>query len=124
MHSRWKQSHKQPGRPSACNAMKSNAEQPQCSKPPSESVSVPGRLRLAVLTWSALLASCATTSPASLPVKPAAIPPLPMEARQLPAPAWCSPTCTEALTARRLNSLKRLTTPEVEGSPASNPTTP
>jgi hypothetical protein len=37
----------------------------------------------------------------SQPVKPAAIPALPPQARQQPAPLFCSPTCSSALTSER-----------------------
>lgn len=70
------------------------------------------------------LTGCATTSPASLPVPLPSIPPLPAESRQLPAPAWCSPTCTEALTMRQQTSRQRLTRLVPAASPANGPTTP
>lgn len=107
------------------NALRNNAERPKClrhpgRKPPERRFWLP-----AVLTLSALLASCATTSPVLplAPVKPAAIPPLPPNARQEPVPVWCLPTCTEALTKKRSDSLKRLTAPDPAGSLASRPTT-
>lgn len=63
------------------------------------------------LGLNVLLSSCATSSPELQP-KPALrakAPSLPAEARQEALPSWCSPTCTEAQTQRRLNSAKRLT---------------
>lgn len=80
------------------------------------------RLQLALQLTCALLASACSSSPTNSPPPPvqrAQLPALPQEARQQPAPAWCSPTCTEALTARRKNSLQRLTKPAAEASAAS-----
>lgn len=62
-----------------------------------------------------LLASGCTTKPASsLPpsVAPARIPPLPHEARQPPAPPWCSPTCSHGLMLERESWRQRMTEPE------------
>ena len=83
------------------------------------------RLQLALLLISLLLVSaCATSPPSSpLPVQRAQLPPLPAEARQLPAPAWCSPSCTEAQTKRRQTWAQRSTTPEPAASAASASTT-
>ena len=78
------------------------------------------------LGLSVLLSSCATSSP-ELPRKPvlrATTPALPAEARQEALPSWCSPTCTEAQTQKRLNSAKRLTELMPEGGPVKPLTTP
>ena len=75
---------------------------------------------LPLLMW---LAGCASTLPASS-VAPALIPPLPAQARQPPAPAWCSPTCSAALTAERESWLRLLTPPAAPGLPASAVTKP
>ena len=75
----------------------------------------------------ALLSSCAAPSsnrsPVALEAAPVAIPQLPEVARQPALPAWCSPTCAAAV-ARELQSWRlRLMPPEVQASPASEPTT-
>ena len=66
-----------------------------------------------------LLTACAGTSTNSLGnsqlVKPATIPVLPMQAKQLPAPPWCLPTCLSALTKERESWQKLLTKPDSEG---------
>ena len=71
---------------------------------------------LMLLSLALLLTACAvrpTPLPLdSQPVKPAAIPALPPQARQLPAPQWCLPTCSSALTSVRAIWLKQLTKPE------------
>lgn len=59
-----------------------------------------------------LLAACAPKSPAYVSVSPPAIPPLPSEARQGPAPLICSPSCSAALTTERESWLKSLTEAE------------
>lgn len=83
------------------------------------------RTLLALLSCALSTLGCSTVSPAlpPTPIAAAALPPLPPEARQPPAPDWCSPTCTEALTQRRQNSLRSLTLPGVPASPASASTT-
>lgn len=81
-------------------------------------------LMLAVLAL--LLTACAAPPTPTLPpsvVAPPRIPPLPQAARQPPAPAWCSPTCSAALTRERENWLQRLTLPMPPASPASGPMT-
>jgi hypothetical protein len=57
-----------------------------------------------LLLLTALLCACATSMP---PPSPAAVPPLPKEARQPPTPPLCSPSCSEALRIEleRLHSL-------------------
>ncbi len=79
---------------------------------------------LTLIALALLLPACATQQPTTrhVTVPPPAIPPLPPEARQPPAPAWCYPTCSAALTAERESWLKRLTDPAPPGSPASEPT--
>ncbi|EJM94990.1 hypothetical protein PMI34_00983 [Pseudomonas sp. GM74] len=71
---------------------------------------------LMLLPLALLLAACSsppTTLPVdSLPVKPAEIPALPPQARQLPAPPLCLPTCSNALTSERATWLQLLTKPE------------
>ena len=47
-----------------------------------------------------LVAGC-MSKPVSSPPLPAAIPELPYEARQPPAPQWCFPTCSSGLTKER-----------------------
>ena len=62
-----------------------------------------------------LLASGCATKPASSPppsVAPARIPPLSPEARQPPAPPWCSPTCSHGLMLERESWRKRMIEPE------------
>ncbi|MCS4282471.1 hypothetical protein M2396_000736 [Pseudomonas sp. BIGb0278] len=61
------------------------------------------------------MASGCTTKPASslpLSVAPARIPPLSREAKQPPAPPWCSPTCSHGLTLERESWRKRMIEPE------------
>ncbi|CRI56423.1 putative secreted protein [Pseudomonas sp. CCOS 191] len=73
------------------------------------------RLPTALLLGLMLLASGCTTKPASsLPpsVAPARTPPLPLEARQPPAPQWCSPTCSHGLMLERESWRQRMTAPE------------
>lgn len=72
------------------------------------------RLLIVALVTPMLLASgCAVTPPSSPPpsVAPARIPPLSPEARQLPAPPWCSPTCSHGLTNERESWRKLMTAP-------------
>ena len=73
------------------------------------------RLLTLVLLAPMLLASgCATRSASSPPpsVAPARIPPLSPEARQPPAPQWCSPTCSYGLMLERESWRKLMTEPE------------
>ncbi len=59
-----------------------------------------------------LLASCVSELPTwSPPVEPAAIPPLPAEARQPAIPSECLPTCSKGLTVERESWLNMLTPP-------------
>jgi len=57
-----------------------------------------------LLPLALLLEACSgqsTTSPTISQPRPAAIPALPPQARQLPAPYWCLPTCSSALMKER-----------------------
>lgn len=58
-----------------------------------------------LLTLALLLTACAGQPTSSQlnwqQVKPAAIPALPEQAKQLPAPPECLPTCSDALTKER-----------------------
>jgi len=57
-----------------------------------------------MLPLLALIAACGTrqSEPPAVPqVRSAAIPALPPQARQLPAPSWCLPTCSSALIKER-----------------------
>lgn len=59
---------------------------------------------LTLLPFALLLGACSgqsTISPSASSVRPAAIPALPPQARQLPAPSWCLPTCSSALIKER-----------------------
>jgi hypothetical protein len=68
------------------------------------------------LLLALLLTACAgrqTLLPLdSQPVKPAAIPALPLQGRQLPVTPLCSPTCSSALTSERVIWQQLLTKPE------------
>lgn len=68
-----------------------------------------------LLALALLLAACTTP----LPVEPPRRPPLPALAKQPPLPPWCSPTCSDGLTAERESWLQRLTLPAPPASPAS-----
>lgn len=71
-------------------------------------------LILALLAPMLLVSGCATKVQSSLPqsVAPARIPPLLLEARQPPAPPWCSPNCATGLTNERESWQKLMTAPE------------
>ena len=71
-------------------------------------------LKLLLLGLMLLASGCATKPESSLPpsVAPARIPPLPLEARQPPAPQWCSPTCSHGLMLERESWRQRMTEPE------------
>lgn len=86
----------------------------------------PTRLAVTLPMLTVLLSSCASpfsiSSPVTLETAPVAIPQLPEPARQPPLPVWCSPTCAAAV-ARELQSWRlRLTQPESQALPASEPT--
>jgi len=70
------------------------------------------RLRLWMLAPLTLLVSGCMSKPVSLPPLPAAVPQLPSEARQPPAPQWCSPTCSSGLTKERESWRLLMTEPE------------
>lgn len=55
--------------------------------------------------------------------EPAAIPPLPAEARQPAIPSECLPTCSKGLTVERESWLNMLTPPGLPVLPASAPMT-
>jgi hypothetical protein len=73
-------------------------------------------LRRALMLWlPMLLLSACTTRPetwSAAQVAPPAVPQLPSEARQPPAPPWCSPNCSRGLTSERASWQKRMTPPE------------
>jgi hypothetical protein len=72
-------------------------------------------LQLLTLLPLILSGSACTTQPQSWQpeqVAPPAIPQLPNEARQPPAPLWCSPTCSNGLTSERESWQKLMTQPE------------
>ena len=70
------------------------------------------RLQLWMLVPLMLLVTGCMSKPASLLPLPAAIPDLPNEARQPPAPQWCSPTCSSGLTKERESWRQLMTMPE------------
>lgn len=69
---------------------------------------------LVLLMPMLLVGGCSTKPPSSLPssVVPARMPPLSPEAKQPPAPPWCSPTCSKGLSTRIESWRKRMTEPE------------
>ncbi|QJD55078.1 putative phosphodiesterase [Pseudomonas phage MR15] len=72
-------------------------------------------LRLLMLLSLTLLATgCASKLESWQPrqVVCPAIPELPNEARQPPAPPWCSPTCSAGLTRERESWQRLMTNPE------------
>lgn len=71
-------------------------------------------LMLTLLAQMLLASGCAVKPPSSLPlsVAPARIPPLSLEAKQPPAPLWCSPTCSHGLMNERESWRKLMTKPE------------
>ncbi|MOA50037.1 hypothetical protein D3C78_1730060 [compost metagenome] len=72
-------------------------------------------LQLLALIVPILLASaCTTTLPDMPPPQATAprIPPLPLDAKQPPAPPWCSPTCSYGLMLERENSRKHMIEPK------------
>ncbi len=75
-----------------------------------------------------LLAACSSGSPPYSPppvvVKPAAIPALPVQARQPKTPPMCSQTCSEGVSQLLDSWLPTQTKPEAQGNPASDPMTP
>lgn len=80
---------------------------------------------LAVMLCVPILSGCPGKSETLPPVRPQPIllvPPLPSEAKQLPAPAWCSPSCGEAQRKRRQTWDQRLMKLVPEGSSANDST--
>ena len=64
----------------------------------------PLTVRWLMLPLLALISACGTKlieQPAVPQVRPATIPALPPQARQLPASPWCLPTCSSALMKER-----------------------
>lgn len=69
------------------------------------------RLRpLMLLVLTLLVSGCAGKQENWLPEQaaPPAIPELPSEARQPPAPQWCSPNCSSGLTRERESWQERM----------------
>jgi hypothetical protein len=84
------------------------------------------RLALLLLLVSALmllLSGCATQPPVLAPSAQPRLPPLPMEARQPPAPDWCSPTCSAGVERDLSSWATTLTGPQPPEPPASEPMT-
>jgi len=69
---------------------------------------------LMLLSLTLLVSGCASKQENWLPdqTAPPAIPSLPSEARQPPAPPWCSPTCSSGLTKERESWQGLMTQPE------------
>ena len=76
---------------------------------------------LMLLLLALLLPACASNLPNSASV-PAAIPPLPGEARQPKTPSFCYPTCSQGLTRERESWQSSLTAPTSQDAPAKLPT--
>ena len=76
---------------------------------------------LMLLLLALLLPACASNLPTTASV-PAAIPPLPGEARQPKTPSFCYPTCSQGLTRERESWQSSLTAPTSQGAPAKLPT--
>ena len=76
---------------------------------------------LMLLLLVMLLPACASNSPTTASV-PAAIPPLPGEARQPKTPSFCYPTCSAGLTRERESWQSSLTAPTLQDAPAKLPT--
>ena len=83
------------------------------------------RLAATLLVLGPLLTACGAPPRTQQPlvIQGPPIPALPPEARQPPAPDWCLPTCSAALTTERESWRRRLTRREQPASPASAPTT-
>ena len=79
------------------------------------------RHRLMLLLLALLLPACASSLPTTASV-PAAVPPLPGEARQPKTPSFCYPTCSQGLTRERESWQSSLTAPTSQGAPAKLPT--
>ena len=76
---------------------------------------------LMLLLLALLLPACASSLPTTASV-PAAIPPLPGEARQPKTPSFCFPTCSQGLTRERERWQSSLTAPISQDVPAKLPT--
>ena len=76
---------------------------------------------LMLLLLALLLTACASSLPTTAP-EPAAIPPLPGEARQPKTPSFCYPTCSQGLTRERGSWQSSLTDPTSQVEPAKLPT--
>ena len=76
---------------------------------------------LMLLLLALLLPACASSLPTTASV-PAAIPPLPGEARQPKTPSFCYPTCSQGLTRERESWQSSLTAPTSQDAPAKLPT--
>ena len=76
---------------------------------------------LMLLLLALLLPACASSLPTTASV-PAAIPPLPGEARQPKTPSFCFPTCSQGLTRERESWQSSLTAPTSQDAPAKLPT--
>ena len=76
---------------------------------------------LMLLLLALLLPACASSLPTTASV-PAAVPPLPGEARQPKTPSFCFPTCSQWLTRERESWQSSLTAPTSQGAPAKLPT--
>ena len=80
-----------------------------------------------MLPLLALISACGTKSieqPAVPQVRPAAIPALPQQARQLPASPWCLPTCSSALMKERETWRQMLIKAGEGEQPANRPILP
>ena len=76
---------------------------------------------LMLILLALLLPACASSLPTTASV-PAAIPPLPGEARQPKTPSFCYPTCSQGLTRERESWQSSLTAPTSQDVPAKLPT--
>ena len=76
---------------------------------------------LMLLLLALLLPACASSLPTTASV-PAAVPPLPGEARQPKTPSFCYPTCSQGLTRERESWQSSLTAPISQDAPAKLPT--
>ncbi|MCX8003429.1 MAG: hypothetical protein N2688_00485 [Burkholderiaceae bacterium] len=87
-------------------------------------------IKLGLLLWLVIALSLLLTGCVSLPpvppqaVQPPQLPSLPLEARQPPAPAFCSPTCSAGVERELSSWQSMLTGPLPREPPASAPTRP